>query len=222
MTAWLAQQPFPDVAWLGRNAGEIARRLVEHVELTVLAVVIGFAVAFPLAVAAVRWRRLYPPLLQATAVMFTIPSLALIVGLVPFTGLSRTTALIPLVMYTLLILLRNIVTGLVGVPAEVLEAATAMGYRRPQRLRHVELPLALPVVIAGVRIATVTTIGLVTVTAVIGHGGLGQIILVGFNRSNSTASLVGFGLCVALALLADTGLVWLQRRLTPWAAAREG
>jgi osmoprotectant transport system permease protein len=135
------------------------------------------------------------------------------------TGLSTTTALIPLTVYTLLILVRNTIAGLAGVPSEVLEAAQAMGYRNPELLRQVELPLALPVIIAGVRIATVTTIGLVTVTALIGQGGWGQIILEGFNRRNLTPTLVGFILCVALAVVLDLALVGVERRLSPWARA---
>ena len=217
MTGLVAQRPFPDWEWLGRNADVIWTRFVEHGQLTVLAVTIGFAIAFPLALLARRWRWLSGPLLAVTGVLFTVPSLALFVFLVAYTGLSTTTSLIGLVAYTLLILLRNLLTGLDGVPAEVVEAAQAMGYRPGRQLLHVELPLALPVVIAGVRIATVTTIGLVTVTAVIGQGGLGQIIFIGFNRGNATASLVGFALSVAFGVAADLLLVGLQRRLTPWA-----
>ena len=129
---------------------------------------------------AVRYRRLYPPVIGVTGVLYTIPSLALFVFLIPWTGLSRTTAIIPLVAYTLLILIRNIVAGLDGVPPEVREAAQGMGYRRLCQLFSVELPLALPAIVAGLRIATVTTIGLITVTALIGQGGLGQFMIDGF------------------------------------------
>jgi osmoprotectant transport system permease protein len=213
----LAQgRPFPDWVWLQRNADTIVEQGLEHVQLTVLAVLIGFAIAFPLGVLATRRRRLQAPLLQVTGVLFTIPSLALFVGLVPLTGLSTTTALIPLTIYTLLILIRNVVAGLDGVPAEVVEAARAMGFRDRALLRSVELPLALPVIIAGIRIATVTTIGLVVVTAVIGQGGWGQIILEGFRRQNLTPTLVGFALSVALAVVLDLLLVAVERRLSPW------
>lgn len=218
MVPLLAQaRPFPDWEWISRNGDAIVEQGVEHAQLTVLAVVIGFAIAFPLAVLASRRPRLQGPVLQVTGVLFTIPSLALFVGLVPLTGLSTTTALIPLTAYTLLILVRNTIAGLSGVPSEVLEAAQAMGYRDPQLLRQVELPLALPVIIAGVRIATVTTIGLVTVTALIGQGGWGQIILEGFRRQNVTPTLVGFALSVLLAIVLDLALVRLERRLSPWA-----
>ncbi len=217
----LAQgRPFPDWQWLQRNGGEVLDRGVEHITLTVLAVAIGFAIAFPLALLSSRRRRVQGPVLQVTGVLFTIPSLALFVGLVPLTGLSTTSALIPLTLYTLLILVRNTIAGLDSVPPEVVESARAMGYRDAAILRTVELPLALPVIMAGVRVATVTTIGLVTVTALIGKGGWGQIILRGFQRQNLTPTLVGFGLCVLLAIVLDLLLVGVQHRLSPWAVDR--
>lgn len=218
MIALAQSRPFPDWEWIQRNGDTMWEQGLEHVQLTVLAVAIGFVIAFPLALLASRRRRFQAPLLQVTGVLFTIPSLALFVGLVPFTGLSTTTALIPLTIYTLLILVRNTIAGLDSVPNEVIEAARAMGYRESALLRSVELPLALPVIIAGVRIATVTTIGLVTVTALIGQGGWGQIILSGFQRQNLTPTLVGFVLSVALAIVLDLLLVALERRLSPWAA----
>ena len=213
----LAQErPFPDWEWIRTNGDSIVERGIEHVQLTVLAVVIGFLIAFPLAVLASRRRRWKAPVLQVTGIIFTIPSLALFVALVPLTGLSTTTALIPLTLYTLLILVRNTIAGLDNVPTEVIEAARAMGYKESALLRSVELPLALRVIIAGVRIATVTTIGLVTVTALIGQGGWGQIILRGFQRQNLTPAVVGFMLSIALALVLDLLLVGLERRLSPW------
>lgn len=218
MIALAQGRPFPDWEWIQRNGDTIWEQGIEHVQLTVLAVAIGFLIAFPLALLASRRRRFQTPLLQITGVLFTIPSLALFVGLVPLTGLTVTTALIPLTIYTLLILVRNTIAGLDSVPNEVIEAARAMGYRESALLRSVELPLALPVIIAGVRIATVTTIGLVTVTALIGQGGWGQIILSGFQRQNLTPTLVGFILSVVLAIVLDLLLVALERRLSPWAA----
>jgi osmoprotectant transport system permease protein len=139
---------------------------------------------------------------------------------VPWTGLSRTTAEIGLVGYTLLILIRNIVTGLDAVPDEVREAARAMGFTGRRRLLRIELPLAVPSIIAGIRIATVTTIGLVTVTALIGQGGLGQLILDGLIRDFRTPLVVGTVLSIALAVVADVGLVGLERLITPWARGR--
>jgi osmoprotectant transport system permease protein len=140
--------------------------------------------------------------------------------LVPWTGLSRTTSEIGLVGYTLLILIRNIVAGLDGVPEDVREAAVGMGFTRRRQLLRIELPLAVPSIIAGVRIATVTTIGLVTVTALIGQGGLGQFILEGLTRDFRTPLVVGSVLSVALAAVADLGLTGLERLVTPWSRTR--
>ena len=139
--------------------------------------------------------------------------------MLPITGLSRATAVIPLAAYTLLILVRNIVTGLDGVPPEVKEAADGMGYSRTRRLLRVELPLALPAVFTGIRIATVTTIGLVTVTALIGQGGLGALMLDGFRRDFRTPLTVGIALSLALAVVADLLLVGVLRLVTPWRRA---
>lgn len=210
-----------DWEWVGAHRTLIVDLAEAHLELTVLAVVMGLALSFPLALVARRWRRLYSAVLSAAGVLYAIPSLALFALLVPWTGLTRTTALIALVSYTLLILVRNIAAGLDGVPSEVKEAATAMGMRARRRLWSVELPLALPAVVAGIRVATVTTIGLVTVAALIGHGGLGQLILDGLNRDFRTPLVVGSALSVALAATADVILVGVQRLLTPW-ARRDG
>lgn len=202
--------------WIVRNADEIARRTSEHVLLTVLAVVLGLVVSSPLALLALRVPRAYGPLLGITGALYTVPSLALFVLLIPFTGLSRTTSLIGLTTYTLMILLRGTVEGLRAVPRDVRDAAEALGYGAARRLVTVELPLALPAVVGGVRVATVTTIGLVTVTAIIGQGGLGRLFVDGYLRAFATPLLVGLVLCVALAVVADVGLLALQRRLTPW------
>ena len=205
--------------WVSDHLDEIRTRLAEHITLTFWAVLLGFVIAFPLALLAVRYRRLYPPVIGVTGVLYTIPSIALFVFLIPWTGLSRTTALVPLVAYTLLILIRNIVAGLDGVPPEVREAAQGMGYRRLRQLFSVELPLALPAIVAGIRIATVTTIGLITVTALIGQGGLGQFMIDGFQRDFRTPLTVGIILSVALAVIADLLLVGTQRLVSPWARA---
>ena len=208
-------------SWVGDNLDDIRDDLVQHVQLTVLAVLFGLLVAFPLALMAIRWPRTYGPVLGFTGVLFTIPSLALFVLLIPFTGLSVRTSLIGLTLYTLLILVRNIVEGLRGVDPDVREAAQAMGYTRARQLFRVELPVALPVIMAGIRIATVTTIGLVTITALIGQGGLGQLFIEGFTRNFATPILVGIVLSALLAFAADLALVGLQHRLTPWARSRE-
>jgi osmoprotectant transport system permease protein len=202
--------------WIGRHLDDIWFLFLEHVQLAGLALVFGLAIAFPMAFAALRWPRLYGPILGLTGVLFTIPSLALFILLMPYTGLSKATSLIGLTIYTLLILVRNIVEGLRGVSPSVLDAARAMGLTRTQRLLQVELPLALPMIMAGVRIAAVTTIGLVTVTALIGQGGLGRLFIDGFTRDFATPVVVGFVLSVALAVAADLLLVRLQAWLTPW------
>jgi osmoprotectant transport system permease protein len=208
--------------WVTDHLDDIWMRLSQHVTLTFLAVAYGLVIAFPLALLAVQWRRLYPPIIAVTGVLYTIPSLALFVILIPWTGLSRTTALVPLVAYTLLILIRNIVAGLRAVPPEVQEAAQGMGYRPLRQLFVVDLPLALPAIVAGIRIATVTTIGLITITALIGQGGLGQFMIDGFQRDFRTPLTVGVVLSVALAVAADLILVGTQRLLSPWARKAGG
>ena len=205
--------------WVLDHLDEIQTQGVEHLKLTFVAVGVGLLISFPLGVWAHRHKRFYLPITVVTGILYTIPSLALFALLTPFTGLSFTTAEIGLVSYTLLILIRNIVTGLGGVPADVREAATGMGYSANQLLWKVELPLALPVIIAGIRIATVTTIGLVTVTALIGQGGFGYFILLGLSRFFSTATLLGAGLSIILAVFMDRLLIFVERRLTPWARA---
>jgi osmoprotectant transport system permease protein len=210
-----------DWGWVGDHLSDIRFRLVQHIELTVLAVGIGLAISLPLAILSYRRRRLYGPITAVTGILYTIPSLALFALLVPYTGLTSTTAEIGLVSYTLLILIRNIVVGLRGVPEDVKEAARGMGYTPSQLLWRVELPLAMPAVVAGLRIATVTTVGLVTVTSVLTEGGLGYFILTGFRRSFfSTMILLGSGLSVMLAITADGLLLLVQRWLAPWARAR--
>ena len=215
--------PFFRLDWVVDNLDEIAQRLGEHLVMVVAAVVIGFAMSFALAMIARRWRATYGPILAVTGTLYAIPSLALFVLFIPITGLSLTTGVIALVLYTLLILIRNIVVALDGVSPDVIEAADGMGYSTGQRFWRVELPIALPVIVAGLRIATVTTIGLVTITTFIGLGGLGYLIInSGTQRFFPTSIYVGVVLCVVLAVIADVGLSWIQRRLTPWARARAG
>jgi osmoprotectant transport system permease protein len=215
-----------DLEWVANNLERIGELLVEHIYFTLLAVGIGFAISFGLALVVRRFPRAYGPVLGATGMLYAIPSLALFALLVPITGLTSVlTAEIALVSYTLLILTRNIVEGLRGVPGDAVEAATGMGYTPVQCLLRVELPLAMPVIVAGLRIATVTTVGLVTLVAVIGLGGLGYLIVtIGTNRGSFglTATLTGIVLAVGLAVLADLALLALQRALTPWARRRAG
>jgi osmoprotectant transport system permease protein len=212
--------PEIDWGWIADHRGEVVTQLWEHLDLTLRAVGIGLLIAFPLAVYAYRHRWFYGPVTGLTGIMYTIPSLALFAFLVPYTGLTKKTALIGLVSYTLLILIRNIVAGLDGVPADAREAARGMGYSDRQMLWRVELPLALPVIVAGVRLATVTVIGLVTVTALIGLGGLGDFILEGLRLQFPTASLLGSVLSLALAVGVDAAIVSVERRITPWTRSR--
>ena len=203
--------------WTFNHLPDIARRVQEHLILTGIAVGVGFVLAFALSLAIRRAPALYAPVTWVAGVMYSIPSLALFALLVPFTGLSITTAEIGLVSYTLLILVRNIVGGIRSVPADVREAAVGMGYSPWQLLWKIELPLGLAVIIAGVRVALVTTIGLVTVTGVIGQGGLGALILQGIQQFFATPLVIGAVLSIILAVVLDGVLVALQRRATPWA-----
>jgi osmoprotectant transport system permease protein len=209
-----------DWAWIARNPDQIGNALAEHLELTLIAVGVGFLLSFAATLVIYRFRRLYGPIAGVTGIIYTIPSLALFAFLVPFTGLSLLTAEIGLIGYTLLILIRNTVAGLDSVPPDVREAAEGMGYTGWQRLWRVELPLAMPVIVAGLRVATVTTIGLVMVTALIGQGGLGQLMLRGFSRGFPTAIYVGAFVSVVRALVVDAGLVAAQRAVTPWTRPR--
>ncbi|MGH2740113.1 MAG: ABC transporter permease [Actinomycetota bacterium] len=208
---------FWDWGWLARHLDLVGDRILEHLWLTFLAVGIGLLIAFPLAVLAYRRPRWYPPLTSVTGILYTIPSLALFAFLLPWTGLSTLTAEIGLVSYTLLILIRNTVTGFRGVPSELKEAARGMGYTKRQLLWRVELPLALPAIVGGLRIATVTTIGLVTVTALIGQGGLGALMLGAFRRLFPQFMIVvAVALSVALAIGFDALFLLAQRGITPW------
>ena len=199
---------------------EFAPRLVEHLWLVGIAVSIGFALAFAAALAAYRWTRLEAPLGITGALFYTIPSLALFQLLVPFTGISLLTVEIALVSYTLLILFRNILAGLRAAAPDVREAARGMGLTGAQSLLRIELPLALPAIVAGLRIAVVTTISLATVGAFLVPEGLGKPIFEGLREYFKTRFMVGGGLAVLLALVADALLVLLGRAVTPWARRR--
>ncbi len=202
--------------WTFSHIPDIWHRVVEHMELTGIAVGIGFVLAFVLSLAIRQFPRLYAPITWVTGILYTIPSLALFAFLIPFTGLSIVTAEIGLVSYTLLILVRNIVGGLRSVPSDVREAAIGMGYSEWQLLWRIELPLAVAVIIAGVRVAVVTTVGLVTVTGLIGQGGLGALIIQGIQQFFATPLVVGAMLSIVLAVVLDGVLVLIQRQVTPW------
>jgi osmoprotectant transport system permease protein len=195
---------------------EIVDATVEHLQITLAAVALGLLIAFPLALLARRLPRLESSVLAVTTGIYTVPSLALFPLLVPFTGLTATTVIIGLALYALTILVRSLLEGLRSVPDEVRESAVGLGYGRGALLRRVELPLALPVVMAGLRVATVSTVALTTVGSLVAYGGLGNLIkdgvLTNFRAELFTASV----LCVVLAVVLDVLLVLAQRVLTPW------
>jgi osmoprotectant transport system permease protein len=190
--------------------------LREHLSLTLLSVLIAQVISLPLAVAASRHRTLETGLLTVLGIVYTIPSLALFAILVPLTGLSRTSAVIGLTAYNLLVMARNDVAGLSAVPADVKEAATGLGMSARRRLLTIELPLALPAIVAGIRVATVSTVALVPITALIGQGGFGQFIDVGLQQEFKTPIVVGITISIALAVVVDLLLVLLERRISPW------
>jgi osmoprotectant transport system permease protein len=209
-----------DWSWVADHQHDILSRLDEHATLTAWSILLALLVAVPLALVSVSRRRVYAGVVLTTGVLYTIPSLAAFSLLLPFTGLSSTTAIIPLAAYCLLILVRNIVTGLEQVPSDVQDAALGIGYSPGRKLLRVDVPLALPTIIAGIRIAVVTVIGLIPVAALIGQGGLGQLMIDGFERDFRTPLTVGVILVVAFAVVCDAALLGVQRLLTPWARRR--
>jgi osmoprotectant transport system permease protein len=213
-----------DISWTLGHLAQIWERIVQHFQLIVVPLLVGIVISLILAVWAVRRRWVYAPITLITGVLYTIPSLAAFAVLRPITGLSFITAWIPLTAYTLLILFRNFTAGFTSVPSEILEAAEGMGYTRRQRLFRVELPLAIPLMIAGIRLASVTTIGLATIVAVLGDqfGGLGQLITEGIQTFFPTKYLLGAVISVVLAVGADFLFVRLERLITPWSRARAG
>jgi osmoprotectant transport system permease protein len=210
-----------DWNWLVTHLDAIAYRTVQHVYLTTIAVSVGFVISFGLAILAVRRRRSAAPIVGVSDLLYTIPSLALFGTLITITGISLLTVEIPLVLYTLTILVRNMLTGLREVPVDALDAANGLGFTGRQRLWRVEVPLAVPLIVAGVRLAAVSTIGLVTVTAIMGdsYGGLGFFILEGYRRSFPLELYTGAIPSILLAFIVDAALVRVQRRITPWAPA---
>jgi osmoprotectant transport system permease protein len=212
--------PWVDWGWIGRHTDDMVARVVKHLIFTGIAVGIGFAISLALSLLIVRYRWTYGPITGVAGLLYTIPSLALFGLLIPITGLTVTTAEIALVSYTLLILIRNTVAGLDAVPRDVRDAALGMGFSPVQLLLRVDLPLALPVIVAGLRVATVTTVGLVTVTALIGMDNLGSFITDGLQRLFVTPVLVGAVLSIALAVVADLALLGAERLIAPWTRVR--
>jgi osmoprotectant transport system permease protein len=215
-----------EIRWdcIAYNTDVILLAIWQHMILVVVPLAVGFAISLGLAIWAVRKPVVYGPVTAVTGILYTIPSLAAFALLVPIFGFSMLVAFVPLTTYTLLILFRNIVAGFQGVPSEVLEAADGMGYRPRERLLRVELPLAVPLMITGVRLAAVTLIGLATVASILGSsfGGLGQLITEGLQTFFPTKYVLGGVLSVLLALVVDLALVRVERIATPWSRARAG
>jgi osmoprotectant transport system permease protein len=207
-------------AFLDSRAELLGAALWQHVWITLLSVLIGLLVALPLGLLARRYRNLEWLVVGTTTALYTIPSLALFALLLPLTGLTPTTVVTGLVLYSLTILVRNIVAGLAAVPPDVVEAARGMGYGAARLLLTVELPLALPAIMAGLRIATVSTVALTTVGAIVNYGGLGNLLLEAVNTQFRPQVLTASVLCVLLAVTLDLVLVGTQRVLTPWSRAR--
>jgi|HubBroStandDraft_6_1064221.scaffolds.fasta_scaffold19297_3 osmoprotectant transport system permease protein len=203
-------------SWIPANLGLIGQLTRQNAYIGIVSAVAGLVIAVPLGIASARWRWLYPPVLSAADVIYALPSLALFVVLIAYTGLSDTTVIIPLTLFSLVVILPNVVDGLRSVPGDVRQAATAMGFGPLRRLAQVELPLAVPVIIAGMRVATVSSISLVSVGQLIGIGGLGYLFTDGLDRDFPTEIYVGLILIIVLALACDLLLVLARRLLTPW------
>jgi len=208
--------------WVADHTEEIQEATVQHLQLTLIALFFGFLISAVLATVSLRFRWTYTPITWVSGVLYSIPSLALFAFLVPITGLTTTTAEIGLVSYTLLILVRNMVAGVDGVPDHVKEAADGMGYTGARRFLSIDLRLATPTIVAGLRIAAVTTVGLVTITALIGQGGYGSLIDDGLSRNFSTPVVVGAVLSVVVAISFDLALVLAEWIVTPWSRRSAG
>jgi osmoprotectant transport system permease protein len=195
---------------------EIQHATVQHLQITALSVLLGVVIALPLALVARRFGRLESTVLGVATGIYTIPSLALLPLMVPFTGLSKTTVVIALALYALTILVRAMLEGLRAVPDEVVESARGLGYGTGRLLVRIELPLALPVIMGGLRVATVSTVALTTIGSLVAYGGLGNLIKDGVTQNFRAELFTASALCVVLAILLDVVIVVTQRLLTPW------
>jgi osmoprotectant transport system permease protein len=212
-----ARNPIIRWEWIVDEWDQIEAAIVEHLKLTIVSVAIGFVLSALLAAIALRFRWTMTPITATTSLIYTLPSVALFALLAPvFGNLSLVTAVIPLASYTLLILTTSMIDGFAAVPAAVRDAADGMGLSPRRRVLTVELPLALPYIVTGLRIATVSTVGLVTVAAIIGQGGLGRLIFSGLRRAFWTPMTIGAGLSIILALLLDAAILLIGSALTPW------
>lgn len=208
--------------YLSLNFDTLLEQLGTHTWLALVPIVLGLVIALPIGYLATRYRKIYPPLLALSSILYSIPSLALFVILPGILGtriLSPINIVVALTLYTIALLIRTVVDGLSSVSEETKQAATALGYRRTRRLLNVELPIAVPVILAGVRVASVSNISLVSIGALLGTGGLGQLFTDGFQRDFLIPIIFGIVLSVLLAIVADALIVLVQRLLTPWARA---
>jgi osmoprotectant transport system permease protein len=218
-------EPLVRWSWIGDHTDELTTLTLHHLKLALLPIVFGLIIAIPLGIMCVRWRCIYPPTLGVANVLYGVPSLALFMLFIPYFGIGSGgkadfTIILPLTLFSLSVLVPNVVDGLRSVPEPVRQAATAMGFGTLRRLVQVELPIAVPVVIAGARVAAVASISLVSVGVLIGNGGLGQLFIDGYSRDFTTPIIVSSVLILALALVSDGVLVTAQRLLTPWARTR--
>ncbi len=205
-------------SWIPGNWSLIWQLTWENLKLGVLPALYGLVISLPLGIIAARWRWFYPPTLTVVNIVYAIPSIALFVALIPKFGLTDTTVIIALTVFSLCVILPNVVEGMRGVPAAVTQAATAMGYGPLRRLALVELPLAIPVIIAGLRVGVVSSISLASVGQLIGVSSLGYLFIDGLQRSFPTEIYVGLVLVIVLAIICDLILVAVRRALTPWLA----
>jgi osmoprotectant transport system permease protein len=208
-------------SWIPGNASLIWQLTRENLYLGVVPALIGLVISLPLGIVAARWRWFYPPVLTVVNILYAVPSLALFIALIPAFGLTDTTVVIALTVFSLCVIMPNVVAGLRAVPAPVTQAATAMGYGPLRRLVTVELPLAVPVIIAGLRVGVVSGISLASLGQLIGVSSLGYLFIDGLQRSFPTEIYVGLFLVIVLALVCDLLLVAARRALTPWAARPE-
>ena len=207
-------------SWVGSNGAATWQYTWQNAVLGILPALLGLAISVPLGIAATRWRWFYPPALAVVNVIYAVPALALFIALIPAFGLTNTTVIIALTLFSLCVILPNVTGGLRSVPGHVREAATAIGYGPLRRLVQVELPLASPVIIAGLRVAVVSSISLASLGQLIGVSSLGYLFVDGLQRSFPTEIYVGLVLVIMLALVFDLGLVLIRRLLTPWLAVR--
>ncbi|MGH3379654.1 MAG: ABC transporter permease [Actinoallomurus sp.] len=225
MTPLADGEPLVRWSWIGDHTDELTTLTLHHLKLALLPILFGMIIAIPLGIMCVRWRWLYPPTLGIANIFYGLPSLALFMLFIPYFGIGSGgqadfTIILPLTLFSLSVLVPNVVDGLRSVPDPVRQAATAMGFGTLRRLIQVELPIAVPVVIAGARVAAVASISLVSVGVLIGNGGLGQLFIDGYSRDFTTPIIVSCVLIVVLALVSDGVLVTAQRLLTPWARTR--